>query len=131
MTRSGTNRARPGLAALALAAATLLAACGQGSSSTSVVLTGPPDKVEALIAQHKLLAAPVQSHVETLPDGRERATFNKAKGMPAGELLDLGKAAAKAGVSFEFSTTRQSGVSIGSAGDPQKSPPARTGGPVV
>ena len=103
-----TSRARQGPTILAVAAvAGLLAACGQGSSSTNVVLTGPPDKVEALIAQHKLLDSPAQAHVEKLPDGRERATFNKPKGLPAGQLIDLGKAAAKAGVSFEFSSGTQ------------------------
>lgn len=95
---------RPGLAVLAIAAAGLLAACGQGSSSTSVVLTGPPDKVEALIAQYKLYDSPVQAHLEKLADGRERAAFTKPGGLPAGALVDLGKAAAKAGVAFEFSS---------------------------
>ncbi|HWW26250.1 MAG TPA: hypothetical protein VNZ85_10190 [Caulobacter sp.] len=103
--KTGTNRlARRGLAALAIAAAGLLAACGQGSSSTSVVLTGPPDKVEALIAQYKLYDSPVQAHLEKLADGRERAAFTKPGGLPAGELVGLGKAAAKAGVAFEFSS---------------------------
>ncbi|WP_165190234.1 hypothetical protein [Caulobacter soli] len=114
------------VAVLALVTAGGLAACGQSSSSTSVVLEGPPDKVEALIAQHRLLEAPVQSHVEKLPDGRERAAFNKPKGLPAGDLIALGKAAAGAGVNFEYSSGTQ-----WSAGDAQKSPPARTGGPVV
>ncbi|CAN7449643.1 hypothetical protein [Caulobacter sp. LjRoot300] len=103
--RSDANRrARRGLAILAFAAAGLLAACGQGSSSTSVVLTGPPDKVEALIAQYKLYDSPVQAHLEKLADGRERAAFTKPGGLPAGELVGLGKAAAKAGVAFEFSS---------------------------
>jgi hypothetical protein len=93
-----------GLAALAIVAAGLLAACGQGSSSTSVVLTGPPDKVEALIAQYKLYDSPVQAHLEKLADGRERAAFTKPGGLPAGELVGLGNAAAKAGVAFEFSS---------------------------
>jgi hypothetical protein len=95
---------RSGLAVLAIAAAGLLGACGQGSSSTSVVLTGPPDKVEALIAQYKLYDSPVQAHLEKLADGRERAAFTKPGGVPAGELVGLGKAAAKAGVAFEFSS---------------------------
>lgn len=103
--KTGTGRpARRGLAALAIAAAGLLAACGQGSSSTSVVLTGPPDKVETLIAQYKLYDPPVQTHLEKLADGRERAAFTKPGGLPAGELVGLGKAAAKAGVAFEFSS---------------------------
>jgi hypothetical protein len=95
---------RSGLAAVAIGAAGLLAACGQGSSSTSVVLTGPPDKVEALITQYRLHDSPVQAHLEKLADGRERAAFTKPGGLPAGELVGLGKAAAKAGVAFEFSS---------------------------
>jgi hypothetical protein len=121
-----TRSFRAVLAVLVLVAAGGLTACGQSSSSTSVVLVGQPDKVEALIAQHKLLDAPVQSHVEKLPDGRERAAFNKPQGLSAGQLIGLGKAAAEAGVSFEYASGTQ-----WSAGDPQKSPPARTGGPVV
>lgn len=105
---------RFGLVALAIAAAGLLAACGQGSSSTSVVLTGPPDKVEALIAQYKLYDSPVQAHLEKLADGRERAAFTKPGGLPAGELVGLGKAAAKAGIAFEFSSGAKwgSGASV-------------------
>ncbi|TCS10232.1 hypothetical protein [Caulobacter sp. BK020] len=95
---------RSSLAALAIAAAGLLAACGQGSSSTSVVLTGPPHKVEALIAQYKLYDPPVQAHLEKLADGRERAAFTKPVGLSAVELIDLGKEAAKTGVAFEFSS---------------------------
>jgi hypothetical protein len=95
---------RSGLAVLAIAGAGLLAACGPGSSSTSVVLTGPPDKVEALITQYRLHDSPVQAHLEKLADGRERAAFAKPGGLPAGELVGLGKAAAKAGVAFEFSS---------------------------
>jgi len=68
---------RSGLAVLAIAGAGLLAACGPGSSSTSVVLTGPPEKVEALIAQYRLHDSPVQAHLEKLADGRERAAFTK------------------------------------------------------
>lgn len=89
---------------VALAAAGLLAACGPGSKSTSVVLSGPADKFEALIAQHHLYAAPVNADVEKLPDGGERASFQKPGGLPAGELIALGRAAAKVGVSFEFSS---------------------------
>jgi hypothetical protein len=115
---------------LAIATAGLLAACGQGSSSTTVVLTGPPDKVDALIVQHKLLGSPVQVQMEKLPDGRERAVFNKLGGVPAGQLVELGKAAAKAGVSFEFSSGTQWG-SGSSAGAPVKNTPARSKGPIV
>lgn len=103
-------------------AAGLLAACGQGSSSTSVVLSGPADKVEALIAQHQLYAPPIQAHVEKLPDGRERAAFTKPGGLPAGALIDLGKAAAKAGVAFEFSTGAQWGS--GASAPPSAPKPA-------
>ncbi|MBO9557487.1 MAG: hypothetical protein J7515_02740 [Caulobacter sp.] len=92
------------LGVVTITAAGLLAACGQGSKSTSVVLSGPADKVEALIAQHHLYAAPVNAHVEKLPDGGEKASFHKPGGIPAGELFALGKAAAKAGVNFEFSS---------------------------
>src|SRR6478752_9588543 len=106
---------RIALGAASVAAAGLLAGCGQGSSSTTVVLAGPTDKVEALIAQHHLYAAPVQSHVEKLPDG-ERAVFTKPGGISAGQLVALGKAAARAGVSFEFSSGSQWG-----SGEPRKS----------
>lgn len=132
-----TNRGRGrGATILALGAAGLLAACGQGSKSTSVVLSGPADKVEALIAEHHLYAAPVQAHVEKLPDGGERAVFDKPGGLPAGQLIALGKAAAKAGVSFEFSSGSQwsSGTSStpgASPGDPAASPPAPGKGPVA
>jgi hypothetical protein len=131
--RSDANRrARHAFGVATLAAAGLLAACGQGSKSTSVVLLGPPDKVAALVQQHKLLETPVQAHMEKLPDGRERAVFNKPGGIPAGELVDLGKAAAKAGVNFEFSSgTQWDSGAAEPAGGQQKSPPARTGGPVV
>jgi len=96
---------RPKIARLiAVTAAGLLAACGQGSKSTSVVLSGPTDKVEALIADHHLYAAPVNAHVEKLPDGGEKASFRKPGGMPVGELIALGRAAARAGVGFEFSS---------------------------
>ncbi len=130
MIRFNQRAFRCGLATLAIATASLLAACGQASSSTSVVLTGPPDKVEALIVQHRLLDAPVQAHSEKLPDGRERAVFNKPKGLPAAELVNLGKAAADAGVSFEFSSGTQWGS--GSSPDaPAKDTPARRTGPVA
>lgn len=105
MARFEIRRARrSGLVGMAIAAASLLAACGQASSSTGVVLTGPPDKVEALIAQYKLYDSPVQAHLEKLADGRERAAFTKPGGLPAGELVGLGKTVAKAGVAFEFSS---------------------------
>jgi len=130
MIRFDIQRAsRSGLTALAITTAGLLAACGQGSSSTTVVLTGPPDKVDALIAQHKLLGSPVQAQMEKLPDGRERAVFNKSKGVPAGQLVDLGKAAARAGVSFEFSSGTQWGS--GSAGDRPDDASTKAKGPVA
>lgn len=119
---------RSGLVGMAFAAAGLLAACGQGSSSTTVVLTGPPDKVEALIAQHQLYASPVQAHVEKLPDGRERAAFTKLGGLPAGALVDLGKAAAKVGVGFEFSSGTQWGSGSSSADASVKTTPAQPAG---
>jgi hypothetical protein len=122
--------ARLGLGVAAIAAAGLLAACGQGSSSTTVVLTGPPDKVDALVLQHRLLDAPVQAHAEKLPDGRERAVFNKPRGLSAGELLDLGKAAAKTGVGFEFSSGAR--WSSGSPADaPEKTTPPPGDRPVA
>ncbi len=93
-----------GLAALTIAATGLLAGCGQGSNATHIVLIGPVDQVEALIAQYKLREPPVQSRVETLPDGRERVTLDRPKGLPVGELIDLGKTAAKTGVNFEFTS---------------------------
>jgi hypothetical protein len=129
MVRFDIRRAsRSGLAALAIAAAGLLAGCGQGSSSTSVVLTGPPDKVEALIAQYKLYESPVQAHAEKLADGRERAAFTKPGGLPAGELVGLGKAAAKAGVAFEFSSGAQWGSDSpgGASGKTTPAQPAPT-----
>jgi hypothetical protein len=116
---------RCGPAVLAIAAAGLLAACGQGSSSTSVVLTGPPDKVEALIAQYKLYDTPVQAHLEKLADGRERAAFTKPGGLPAGELVGLGKAAAKAGVAFEFSSGAKWGSGSSSVDGSVKTTPAQ------
>jgi len=129
MTRSDVERAvRSALTTTVLAAACLLAACGQGSKSTHVVLSGPADKVEALIAQHHLYATPVQAHVEKLPDGGERAVFDKPGGLPAGQLIALGKAAAKAGVNFEFSSGSQ--WSSGSPDAPGQ-PAAKPGGPVA
>lgn len=124
--RQGAGRFVAGVATLV--AVGLLAACGQGSKSTSVVLSGPADKVEALIAQHHLYAAPVNAHVEKLPDGGEKASFHKPGGIPAGELLDLGKAAAKAGVSFEFSSGSE--WNSGSSNAPGKTTP-KPGGPVA
>ena len=132
MRKSDVKRAfRPAFVAIAFAVVGGLTACGPGPvRSTTVVLTGPPDKVHALMVEHKLLASPVQAHGEPLADGRERVTLNLPKGLPLGEVVDLGKAAAQAGVNFEFS----SGTKWGSgapAADAQKSPPARTGGPVA
>jgi hypothetical protein len=121
------------LAAATLAAAGALAGCGpgQGASSTTVVLTGPPDKVDALIARHSQLGSPAQAQVEKLDDGRERANFHLSEGLPMGEVIALGKDAAKDGVSFEFSSGTKWGTDAPPQGDPQKSPPARTGGPVA
>jgi len=138
MTRSDAKpMLRAALTTAALAAACLLAACGQGSQSTHVVLSGPADKVEALIAQHHLSAAPVQAHVEKLPDGGERAVFDKPGGLPAGQLIALGKAAAKAGVDFEFSSGSQwSAGSSSTQGAPPRAaspgdPAAPNKGPVA
>lgn len=131
MTRRGRGR---GATILALGSACLLAACGQGSTTTKVVLTGPADKVEALIAQHKLSKAAVQAHVEKLPDGRERAVFIKVGAAPAAELIDLGKAAAKAGVSLEFSSGTQWGsgsMSTQGTYSPSPSPPDPPASPPV
>jgi hypothetical protein len=130
---------RQALMPLAIAATGLLAACGpgQGSSSTTVVLTGPPDKVDALIVRHKLLGSPVQAQMEKLDDGRERARFHLSKGLPMGEVIALGKDAANTGVSYEFSSGAQWGSGdpppvAPQPGDPTSSPPARSGGgPVV
>ena len=129
---------------LSLMAATVavigaLAACGpgQGSSSTTVVLTGPPDKVDALVARHKPLAPPAQARKETLDDGRERASFHLPQGLPMGEVIALGKDAANTGVNYEFSSGTQwgsgdpSSPAAASPSDPAKSPPARSNGPVV
>ena len=117
---------------VALAAASLLAACGpgQGSTSTNVVLTGPPDKVEALIARHKLLGSPVQAQMEKLDDGRERARFHLSKGLPMGEVIALGKDAAKDGVNFEFSSGTKWG-SDSPADAPVKDKPPRRDGPIA
>jgi hypothetical protein len=132
------RRIRPALITLALIAAGLVAACGQSSSSTTVVLTGPPDKVAALVAQHKALAPPVPARVETLGDGRERAAFHLPKGLPMGEVIALGKDAAKVGVSYEFSSGTN--WNAGSPADPPSAqpsteappqPPARSAGRTV
>ncbi len=137
MTRFDFQRAFR-LTALALATVGLLTACGpgQGSRSTTVVLTGPPDKVQALVDRYKLLESPSQAHMEKLADGRERATFNKPKGLPLGQLIDLGKDAARDGVSYAFSSGAQWDSAEPSQGAPQpgepsSNPPARSGGPVV
>ena len=130
---------RQALMPLAIAATGLLAACGpgQGSSSTTVVLTGPPAKVDALIVRHKLLGSPVQAQMEKLADGRERARFHLSKGLPMGEVIALGKEAANTGVNYEFSSGTQWGSgdppsqAAPPPGDPARTPPARTGGPVV
>jgi hypothetical protein len=131
--RPHANRdGRAGLTILAVAAAGLLAACGpgQGSRSTTVVLTGPTDKVQALIAQHKLLAPPAKAQVEAPDGGRERVTVDLPKGLPMGEVLQLGKAAMGAGVNYEFSSgTKWSSGST--AGVQMKTTPPRSGGPVV
>ena len=120
---------RAALAGAALAAAGLLAACGQSSSATNIVLEGPTDQVEALVTRHQLMAQPVQAHVEKLPDGRERAAFRRAKGLPAGELIVLGEAAAKAGISFEYSSGTQWGS--GSPGDAPAQAAPKPKGPIV
>ena len=127
------------LRAAALLAVGALAACGpgQGSSATTVVLTGPPDKVDALILRHKLLDSPVQAQMEKLGDGRERARFHLSKSLPMGEVIALGKDAARDDVSFEFASGTQWGSgdppsqAAPPGGDPATSPPARSGGPVV
>lgn len=124
---------RLSLAATTLAAVGALAACGpgQGSSSTTVVLTGPADKVDALIARHKPLGPPVQAQIEKLDDGQERASFHLSQGLPMGEVIALGKDAANTGVSFEFSSGKQWGSGDAPADGQEKGPPARTGRPVV
>ena len=130
---------REALLPLAIAATGLLAGCGpgQGSSSTTVVLTGPPDKVDALVARHKPLAPPAQARKEALDDGRERASFHLPQGLPMGEVIALGKDAANTGVNYEFSSGTQWGSGDPSSqaapppGDPARTPPARSGGPVV
>lgn len=115
----GTGRLSVALAIVATVG--LLAGCGpgQGSSSTTVVLTGPRDKVQALMDQHKLLARPVvKAQVEPLEGDREKVTLNLPRGLPLGEVIGLGQDAAKAGVSYEF----LSGSQWGSQQDPQQSP---------
>lgn len=124
------------LTAATLAAISALSACGpgQGSSSTTVVLTGPSDKVDALITRHKLLGSPAQAQMEKLDDGRERASFRLPKGLPMGEVIALGKDAAKDGVSYEFSSGTKWGSDAangGPGGDPEKAPSRSTGGPTV
>jgi hypothetical protein len=116
------------LTILALAAAGLLAACGpgQGSSATTVVLTGPADKVQALMKQHDLLKA--QPKIEAVEDGGQRATLDLPKGLPLGEVVQLGKDAAAAGVNYEFS----SGTKWSSGGEGDKPEAAkRMKGPVA
>jgi hypothetical protein len=128
MIRFSQRAVRSGLAALTIAAAGLLTACGPGAvKSTTVVLTGPHDEVEALMTQYKLQVPPARSRSEVLEDGRERTTVDLPKGLPLGQVVDLGKAAAKAGVNFEFS----SGTKWGTDAPPDSPQPKRTGGPVA
>jgi len=135
--RPSLKRLAPTAAALAVVG--LLAGCGpgSGSSSTTVVLTGPPDKVDALIARHAQLGAPAQALKDKLDDGRERASFHLSKGLPMGEVIALGKDAANTGVNFEFSSGTQWGSGEAPSqgafpqGDPAANPPARSKGPVV
>ena len=125
------RRLRPLLTAAIVAAAGLLTACGPAPArSTTVVLTGPPDKVHALMVEHKLLASPVQAHGEPLVDGRERVTLNLPKGLPMGEVIALGKDAAKDGVNFEFSSGTK-WRSDSSADAPVKDKPSRRDGPIA
>ena len=123
---------RASLVALAVAAIGLLAGCGpsQGSSSTSIALTGPADKVHALIDRHKLLNGSVQAHAEALDGGRERTQLDLPKGLPAGQMIDLGKDAMRNGVSFEFNSSSQWN-SERPAGARPEGQPARKGGPVA
>ncbi|MBO9708648.1 MAG: hypothetical protein J7521_10575 [Caulobacter sp.] len=116
------------LTILGLAAAGLLAACGpgQGKNATTVVLTGPPDKVQALMKQHDLLKA--QPKIEALEDGGQRATLDLPKGLPLGEIVQLGKDAAAAGVSYEFTSGTR--WSSGGEGDPPEAA-RRIKGPVA
>ena len=127
---------RPSFRRLSLMAATVavvgaLAGCGpgQGSTSTTVALTGPPDKVEALVARYKSLAPPAEARKETLDDGRERASFHLPQGLPMGEVIALGKDAANTGVNYEFSSGTRWGSGDPSPqaapppGDPARSPP--------
>lgn len=139
MMRSHANcGVHAGLTILAIAAAGLLTACGPGQSSskTTVVLTGPTDKVEALIVQYKLRAPPAQAHAETLDGGRERVTVDLPKGLLIGDVIGLGKAAVAAGVNYDFSTGTKTTSGAPETSDtpddaPAKTAPARTGGPVV
>jgi hypothetical protein len=123
---------------IALVAAGLLSACGQGSSATTVVLSGPHDKVAALVARHKALAPPVQAQVEALDDGGERATFHLPKGVPFGEVVALGKDAARTGVNYNFSsgTNWSAGGAIDErpaqpSAPPAVKSPARSAGPIA
>lgn len=129
MNRSNAKRlSRLALAAVALLVSGGLTACGPGPvRSTTVVLTGPPDKVHALMVKHKLLASPVQAQGEPLADGRQRVTLNLPKGLPLGEVVDLGKAAAQAGVNFEFSSGTQWGSGASADGSVKNTPPRRDG----
>lgn len=123
--------------AAALAIVGGLAACGPGPvKSTTVVLVGPPDKVQGLINRHKLLGPPVQARVEPLDGGRQRATLNLPKGLPLGEVVQLGKDAARDGVNFEFSSGTQWGEGTPAQGGPdgnapEQSPAKRKDLPVV
>ena len=131
MIRFSQRALRTGLTAMALAAAGLLTACGPGAvKSTTVVLTGPPDKVDALMTQYKLRAPPARSRSEVLEDGRERATVDVPKSLPLGQVVDMGKAAAQAGVSFEFSSGTKWGADT-PPDVPVKNTPARRAGPIA
>lgn len=128
---------RMALTAATVALVGVLCACGPvGSSSTTVVLTGPPDKVDAMVARHAQLGPPAEARKETLGDGSERASFHLPKGLPMGEVIALSKEAARDGVSFEFSSGTQWGSDAPGQGGPATSDPAKTparpaGGPVV
>jgi len=128
---------RLSLAAAALAMVGGLAACGPGPNrSTTVVLVGPTDKVDALVARHAALGPPAQARKEKLDDGRERASFHLSKSLPMGEVIALGKEAARDGVNFEFSSGSQWGSAAPGQGDPAPSGPATSpakpsGGPIV
>jgi hypothetical protein len=76
-----------------------------------------------------------QAQRDTLDDGQARATFHLAKGLPMGEVIALGKDAARTGVSYSFSSGTNWGSgsppSSSAPGDPPQRAPARTGGPVA